>query len=134
MLCLLASVAAIAQDRPVTGRVVFYRAKLMTISTRIGDTGPVVIDGRQLRERLRAQQFYQADLPPGRHVFRAGDKSLPLVLEIEAGKTYYLRQDIRYGPMFSRSLFVSVEGLSAQEQIKDMRYRDLDTTGPDYAK
>lgn len=133
LFALLASAVAIAQS-PGTGRVFFYRAKLMTISTRTGDTGPVVIDGRQLRERLRANQFYRADLPPGRHVFRAGDKDRPVVLDVQAGKVYYLRQEIRYGPMFSRSVFEIVDQLSAEEQMKEMGFRELDTTGPDYAK
>lgn len=125
-LLLAASIAGAAQNASMA-RVVFYRPKAAAISTRALDSGPVTIDGRTLKTRLKAEEYYQADLEPGRHVFCSGDKHMPVALVMEPGKTYYLRQNYKYGAsVFPHAVFEIVDAPTGEEQVKqDYHFRDL---------
>ena len=119
-LLFLASVAAVGQS-PTTGRVVFYRPKLAAVdkSSFLGG-GPVWIDGQKFAQ-LDGDHFIAADLAAGHHVFRASDKKIPIAIDVEAGKTYYLRQEMRYGPAFPKTIFTLIDGSSGAEQLKLMK-------------
>lgn len=129
----LACMAAVGQS-PTSARVVFYRPKNAVVSTRLLDSGPVFVDGRELAVKLKGDEFYGLEIAPGRHTFRAGDKRMPLVLDLEAGKTYYLRQQIRSGPVFPKSYFEQIAPETGASQVKLMHFHDLEKPGRDQAK
>ena len=113
-LILLAPVIAIAQT---SSHFVFYRPKTTIVATHAMDSAPVWIDGKKFAV-IDADRFVVADLEPGRHVFYAGDKKWPTVIEAVAGKTYYLRQEYRYGKVFPKTVFTAADELSAAEYVK----------------
>ena len=121
---LLGCTAIVAQT-PSTGRVILYHPRDAYAPSRTLNSSPVVIDKRELPVHLKIREYYQVDLAPGRHVFRGSDKNSPTGLDVEAGKTYYLRAEWHSVMMgFQKTVYVPVNTATGEEQLKQMHYKD----------
>ena len=101
----------VAQDLG-KGTVIIYRMD------RASDTVGIWIDGRQavtLDYRSRAI----AKLSPGKHEFRSNNKNYSVVLDIEAEKTYYLREEYGYGKYLEPKVLLQVsEEIGRAQNLK----------------
>lgn len=68
----------------------FSRVYVYDLSPAVG-SNPVWVDGAKTAQ-LRGNRFFGLNLPRGRHSF-SGTGSSKIILEVEPGKTYYLRLD-----------------------------------------
>jgi hypothetical protein len=105
-----------------TARVVFYRPKYAAVSTHL-DSASVWIDGVKaviIDPRRRAV----AELPEGKHEFRSNSKSDLIVINLEAGKTYYLRQGYGYPSAWIRNIVTQVDADTGEAQSRDMKLVD----------
>jgi hypothetical protein len=66
----------------------------------------------------RGDNYFFFSLTPGKHYFcsRAENRSV-LVLQVEAGKTYYLQQEIRMGLMKARNNLAVINEDKAKEKL-----------------
>ena len=90
-----AAPAAADEAAPATGRIVFFRPRKMlggaiVFKVREGDT---------VLGRLSSGSFFTVDVPAGTHSYYAKSegKDDTLVMEIEAGETYYVSGSISMG-------------------------------------
>jgi hypothetical protein len=106
-----ASVGVAAQQAE-KGTVILYRMTRATASVGIW------IDGKEavtLDYRSRAV----AQLPPGKHEFRSNTGNYSVVLDIEAGKTYYLREEYGYGKYLEPKILLQVsEEIGRTQNLK----------------
>jgi Protein of unknown function (DUF2846) len=97
-----------------TGKVVIYQPKRpMAFLSPLG----VWIDDKKAI-MLEAGRYAIAELPPGGHEFRAAAKGYVVTLEIEPGKTYYLRYDYVTGGWAGRKVLTPVDVTSGEAQSK----------------
>jgi hypothetical protein len=75
-----------AAAQPATGRVYVYD---LTPAVR---SNPVWCDGVKTAQ-LRKNRFFGLNLAAGEHSFSGRHRSEQIILDVEAGKTYYLRLD-----------------------------------------
>lgn len=100
------------------GKVVVYRLKFAIISTHI-DSAPVWVDGKKVVD-IDHHRHAVLELAPGKHEFRSGDKLVPIILNVEGGKTYYLREDygMRVTNFKGQQVLVQMDDDTAVEQCK----------------
>ena len=71
----------------------------------------------------RGNNYFFFSLAPGTHHFcsRAENRSV-LVLQVEAGKTYYLQQEIRMGVMKARNNLAAMSEDKAKEKLENLNH------------
>lgn len=69
----------------------------------------------------RGDNYFFFTLTPGKHYFcsRAENRSV-VVLQVEAGKTYYLQQEIRMGMMKARNSLAVISEDKAKEKLQKL--------------
>ena len=92
LIVLLLSVPLLAQSQ--AGSVVFYNSPntYREVSYHI----PGYLDGSQVAN-LKRNQYCSVQVEPGKHTVRSKDKNRALMLTVEAGKTYYVRVELKHG-------------------------------------
>lgn len=78
----------------------------------------------------RGKHYHFATVPPGTHVFwsRAENVSA-LELTVEAGKTYYLKQNVRIGGLKARVKLIVVTEQEGEEAIAKSKFTQLTDEG-----
>src|ERR1035437_3399016 len=84
-LLFLAPLAMAAQDA-AKGTVIFYRLNYGCCRTSVW------IDGKKVAE-IGRESHAKGELTPRKHEFHSRTKDFPVVINVEAGHTYYLRDD-----------------------------------------
>ena len=78
----------------------------------------------------KGKHYTFATVPPGKHVFWARAENVSaLEMEVEAGKTYYLKQGVRMGGMKARVKLMVVDETEGEEAIKKCKYTQLTGEG-----
>jgi hypothetical protein len=117
-LCLLFLASAVAQlppPAPGKAHLVFYRPKYAVIASSL-DSGLVWIDGREI-VRLESRQFVVVEMPPGRHQVSSEAKNFAIGVTLEAGQTYYFREDYDMAGWKGSQVLVAVDPESAELQM-----------------
>lgn len=118
LFCLLFSFDAFAQIAPVEegkAAVVFYRKKKMSGSALRFN----IQDSERTYGELRNGDVLQINIGPGEHTFYSKVfREDVITLNVEAGKTYYVKTTIRVGYYAGRPKFDLVDEKTA---LKDMK-------------
>lgn len=116
-----APAAEAAPAAPATGRIVFFRPKkfaggAVTFKVREGD---------QVLGKLSSGSFFAVDVPAGTHEYfaKSEGKDDTLVMEVEAGETYYVSGAISMGLMAGQGNLVPSDE-AAFEAAKAKKLKD----------
>ena len=78
----------------------------------------------------KGKTYIWAYVEPGKHLFWSkGENISALELEVEAGKTYYLFQKVKFGAMKARVSLAPMTEVEAQEAISKCNYAKLTDEG-----
>ena len=90
------SLSAVAFAQPQPGTLVFYNSPntYREVSYHI----PGYLDGSQVAN-LKINEYCSVQVEPGKHTVRSKDKNRALMLTVEAGKTYYVRIELKHGSL-----------------------------------
>jgi Protein of unknown function (DUF2846). len=106
----------------ILGKVVFYREKNYfgsAVSYRVQS-------GDSLICWLKNNSFYELECKPGDYKFRINNPNSPeMQLNVQSGKTYYLRFDLSMGMWSSTTQLILVDSLSAYPKIHNGQMREL---------
>ena len=124
-----AAPAAADEAAPATGRIVFFRPRKMmggaiTFKVREGDA---------VLGKLSSGSFFTVDVPVGTHSYYAKSegKDDTLVLEVEAGETYYVAATISMGMLagqgnLSPSDQAAFDEANGKKKLKDRSGEKVD--------
>ena len=114
--------AAADEAAPATGRIVFFRPRKMlggaiVFKVREGDT---------VLGRLSSGSFFTVDVPAGTHSYYAKSegKDDTLVMEIEAGETYYVSGSISMGVLAGQGNVSPSDQAAFDEANKKKKLKD----------
>lgn len=117
-----APAAASDEAAPATGRIVFFRPRKMVG----GAISFKVREGDAVLGKLSSGSFFSVDVPAGTHSYYAKSegKDDTLVMEIEAGETYYVMGTISMGFLagqgnLSPSDQAAFDDLNKKKKLKD---------------
>ena len=117
-----AAPAAADEAAPATGRIVFFRPRKMlggaiVFKVREGDT---------VLGRLSSGSFFTVDVPAGTHSYYAKSegKDDTLVMEIEAGETYYVSGSISMGVLAGQGNLSPSDQAAFDEANKQKKLKD----------
>jgi uncharacterized protein DUF2846 len=118
---ILALLLAIPFPSVQDDKVTVYVYSLKHVKTLWRAAFPVYIDDKQVA-KLDGERYFVAKLSPGKHVFRLKDKKRGgLDLKFEAGKTYYVRMEMREGATVGPVGLTLVPIENATYEIKQMK-------------
>jgi hypothetical protein len=115
---------------PKADRAVLVIAR--TTSMAFGVTIENYLD-RKLIGQTRGKSYFMTDVAPGQHyVMGHAENWATARLNFEAGKIYFLNQDIRMGVWMARTGFTPLIANEAASQLNEdgMEYRVYDTNNP----
>jgi hypothetical protein len=92
LIVLMLSAPTLARSQGAT--VVFYNSPntYREVSYHI----PGYLDGSQVTN-LKRNQYCSVQVEPGKHTLRSKDKNRALIVNVEPGKTYYVRLELKHG-------------------------------------
>ncbi len=110
--------------QPGKGLVILYREG--TSIMREGWVGKIVNfrhlhDNGQDVGNLSGGTFILDDAAPGQHSFTAKDDEKTTVINVEAGKTYFLHADLKAGMWIPSEVLEPVELAEGAEALKDLK-------------
>lgn len=122
LLMLVGFMPAVYSNDSISAKVVFYREKnyfgsMVSYQVQSGDS---------LICWLKNNSFYEFKCKPGEYGFRINSTNSPEIhLNVQQGKTYYLRFDLLMGMWTTTTQFILVDSVSAYPQIYNGQMREL---------
>lgn len=78
----------------------------------------------------KGKHYTFASVEPGKHVFWArAENTSALELDIEAGKTYYLKQKVKTGALKARIKLIQIDETEGQVAVEKCKYTQLTEAG-----
>lgn len=117
-----APAAAADEAVPATGRIVFFRPRKMLG----GAIAFKVREGEDVLGKLSSGSFFSVDVPAGTHSYYAKSegKDDTLVMEVEAGETYYVSGTISMGMMAGQGNLSPSDQAAFDEANKKKKLKD----------
>ena len=103
--------------KPDAGRLYIYRNESMGAAIKM----PVSIDGQIVGETA-SKTYLLLDVKPGAHVIRSHTENTPtLNINAEAGKLYFIWQEVKMGLMQAGSALHQVEQLQGRDGVLECK-------------
>jgi hypothetical protein len=83
----------------------------------------IYCDGQELL-RLHSGTYFSIDLPAGKHMLSSGRSEVGQFVDLESGKAYFFRFDLKKSSMFTGAppvLLVPVPAETAKAEMKDLK-------------
>ncbi len=113
---------------PVAGKAVLYVFRDETMGAAI--KMDVQIDGQKIAETV-AHSFLRLELAPGEHaVLSKAENDSTLKLSMEAGKVYFVWQEVKMGIMIMRSKLQEVPAEDGRKRVQTCSLLEAPTSFP----
>jgi len=113
---------------PVVGKAVayIYRDENMGAAVKM----PVLVDRRAIADTV-AKSYIRLELEPGAHeIVSKAEKDSSLTIQAEAGKVYYVWQEVKMGLLGARCKLQLMPEDKGQESVKNCALLESPTTLP----